>query len=163
MEIILVRHGIAADIGGAIRTDRDRPLTSEGRDETELVAKGLKRSGVKIEQLVSSPLLRARQTAEIFAEVYKLPNAEICDALAPGIDTQAIFSFLKAFKKVDAIALFGHEPDMGDLVQVLLGAEFAVPFKKAGACRIDVFDLPPTNGGVLKWFLPPKMARHMHK
>lgn len=163
MELILVRHGIAADIGGEIRSDRERPLTAEGRDETELVARGLKRAGVKIDQLVSSPLVRARQTAEIFAEVYKMDKPDICDALACGIDMQALFKFLKTLKKAESIALFGHEPDMGELAQTLLGAEFAIPFKKAGVCRIDVFDLPPTTGGILKWFLPPKLVRHMGK
>lgn len=163
MELILVRHGIAADIGGDIRTDRERPLTPDGRDETEQVARGLKRAGVKIDSLVSSPLVRARQTADIFADVYKLEKPEICDALAPGIDSAAIFAFLKNMRKVECVALFGHEPDMGELMQILLGAEFAVPFKKAGVCRVDVFDLPPTTGGILKWFLPPKLARHMAK
>ena len=57
MEIILVRHGIAADIGGEIRTDRERPLTPEGREETEQVARGLKRAGVKIDKMVSLSLI----------------------------------------------------------------------------------------------------------
>ena len=164
MNLILVRHGIALDVGGIIRTDRDRPLSPEGIEETELVARGLKKAGVKIDQLVSSPLIRARQTSDIFAEAYKLESAKICDALAPGIDASAIFTFLRQFQKTaESIAIFGHEPDMGDLVQILLGAEFSVPFKKAGVCRIDVFDMPPTTPGVLKWFVPPKMTRLLGK
>lgn len=164
MKLFLVRHGIALDgLNAEVKTDAQRPLTAEGIEETELVAKGLKRMGVRLDLLVSSPLVRARQTAEIFSDVFKMEKpTEICDALSPGVDTPQLFRFLKA-QKGEAIALFGHEPDMGELVQILLGAEFHVPFKKAGVCRIDLFDMPPSSPGVLKWFMPPKISRLLGK
>lgn len=131
MKLFLVRHGIAVDgLSAEIKSDAQRPLTPEGHEETELVARGLKKAGTKIELLVSSPLIRARQTAAIFADVYN-PDAkiEICEALAPGGSPGDIYKFLKG-TKADSVALFGHEPDMGELAQTLLGAEFGIPFKK---------------------------------
>lgn len=162
MKLFLVRHGIAVDgIGGEIKTDAQRPLTPEGREEAELVARGLKKSGTKLDLLVSSPLVRARQTAELFAEVFKL-EVLICDELAPGGEPSHLYRFLKD-KKGEAIALFGHEPDMSDLAQTLLKADFNIPFKKAAVCRIDVWDMPPTTPGLLKWFLPPKLSRQLSR
>ncbi len=161
MKLFLVRHGIAVDgIGGEIKTDAQRPLTAEGIEETELVAKGIKKLGVKLDLLVSSPYVRARQTAAIFSDVFKMEaELEICDALCPGMDTPQLFRFLKHHQKSHAIALFGHEPDMGELAQTLLQAEFPMPFKKAAVARIDIFDMPPTGPGILKWFMPPKVTR----
>lgn len=155
MKLFLVRHGIAVDgLSGEIRTDAQRPLTPEGRQEVELVAKGLRKQGSKLDLLVTSPLVRARQTAELYGEEFKL-EPEICPALAPGGEAEELFRFLKD-KKAESIALFGHEPDMGELAQYLLHAEFNIPFKKAGICRIDVWEMPPSSPGTLKWFLPPK-------
>lgn len=162
MKLFLVRHGIAVDgIGGEIKSDAQRPLTAEGHNETEQVAKGLKRTGVKIDLLVSSPLVRARQTAEIFKDVFKLEALEFCEALAPGGEPSEVFKFLQNHKKMECIALFGHEPDMGGLAQALLQADFSIPFKKAGVCRIDVNEMPPKYPGELKWFLPPKLSKHL--
>ncbi|MBX9685992.1 MAG: phosphohistidine phosphatase SixA [Candidatus Obscuribacterales bacterium] len=163
MKLFLVRHGIAVDsLSGEIKTDAQRPLTPEGREEVELVAKALKKSFGKLEVLISSPLVRARQTAEIFQEVMKVEAPEICQALAPAGDSSQVFSFLKT-KKAESIALFGHEPDMSELAQELLGSEFNIPFKKAGVCRIDIDELPPRGKGVLKCFLPPKLLRALFR
>lgn len=162
MKLFLVRHGIAVSgTGGDIVTDAERPLTEEGAQETLLVARGLKNAGVKLELLATSPLVRARQTAAIFADVFKL-DITICEALAPGGESSDLYRFLKG-KKAGAVALFGHEPDMSELVQTLLGAEFNMNFKKAGVCRIDVSDMPPTSPGVLRWFLPPRLSSLMLK
>ncbi len=161
MKIYLVRHGIAVDrIGGQIRCDAERPLTDEGREETERVALGLRKMGVRPEHLVSSPLVRARQTAEIFASVFDLKqHLSICEALSPSGKASQIFNFLADLKKVDEVALFGHQPDMTGLAQALLWApELDIPFKKAGCCRIDVYDMPPRTPGTLKWHLSPRIA-----
>ena len=165
MKIYLVRHGIASErIGGAILNDSMRPLTDEGRVETKAVVTGLKKLGVKPDLIVASPLVRARQTAEIFKEVLLVQSdMVICDALAPGGMPAAVFKFLQAQIKnsgnIDSIALFGHEPDVGHLAATLIGAEeIEIPFKKAGVCRVDVSSIPPTSPGYLKWFVTPKIA-----
>lgn len=165
MKIYLVRHGIAGQrIGGEITDDSLRPLTDEGRTETKVVGLGLRRIGVKPDLIVSSSLVRARQTAEILAEVFSVGReVRVCDALAPGGTASDLYKFLREFNKVEQVILVGHEPDMGRLAGTMLwaGPELDVPFKKAGVCRIDVTSIPPTSPGTLKWFITPKIASAM--
>ena len=168
MKIYLVRHGIATErIGGAVLNDSMRPLTDEGRQESKSVAQGLKRINVKPNFFVSSPLVRAKQTAEIFAEVLGGDSSEvkICDALAPGGSPSTLYKFLRELGNFQEVALFGHEPDIGMLAATLLDAahELRLPFKKAGVCRVDVYDLPPSTPGILKWFITPKIATILSK
>jgi phosphohistidine phosphatase len=167
MKLYLVRHATATErVGGAIRTDADRPLIDEGRKEAQIVAQAIRKMGVKGDAFVTSPLVRARQTAEIFSEVFggkdKLHFAE---ALAPGGSVGELYKELKGIKRADEIFLFGHMPDMTNLAATLLwcGDDFDMPFKKAGVCRIDIYDLPPTSPGTLKWFMTPKMAHSLTK
>lgn len=165
MKLYLVRHGIATQrLGGAITNDAQRPLTDEGRAETRVVAAALKRLGVKPEIFLTSPLVRARQTAEIFADVFGSGESlAYSDALAPGGTASDLYKALKGFPRVNEVFLFGHEPDMGRLAATLLwaGPELDMPFKKAGVCRIDVSSLPPGSPGTLKWFITPKLAALM--
>lgn len=162
MKVYLVRHGIAQErIGGAVLNDSMRPLTEEGRTETKEVAHGLKRLNVKPDLVVSSPLVRARQTAEIIREVLgTTEELKITDSLSPGGSASGVYKFLRQFNDVDEICLVGHEPDIGRLAGTLLwaGPELDIPFKKAGVCRIDVSDLPPTIPGTIKWFITPKIS-----
>lgn len=162
MKLYLVRHGIAVDrLSETIRTDFDRPLTSEGIHETEQVAEALRKLGVKPDLLVSSPLVRARQTAEIMAKKLDCREpVQICDALQPAGDPADLYKSL-AKTKANEIMFFGHEPDIGELALRLIhaGNNAALPFKKAGVCRIDVSYLPPSTPGILKWMITPKIAK----
>jgi phosphohistidine phosphatase len=161
MKVYLVRHGIAHDrIGGAIQNDFQRPLTEEGKKETHMVALALQKLDVQPDVIVTSPLIRAEQTAKILQEVLSsTQELAVTEALAPGGTTGAIFKFLEKFAQVQEICLVGHEPDIGRLAGQLLwcGPDFDMRFKKAGVCRIDLADLPPTSPGTLKWFITPKI------
>lgn len=161
MKLYLLRHGIAIDhIGGAISSDWERPLTKEGQIETKRVAEALHKLGVKADLVVSSPLVRAKQTAEIIFQVLaKGSEIQIADSLAPGGTASDLYKFLRPFSQANEIFLVGHEPDISRLAGILLwsGPDLYMPFKKAGICRIDIVDLPPTSPGVLKWFLTPKI------
>lgn len=165
MKIYLVRHGIAGDhIFGAPNADAQRRLTAEGKSETKDVAFGLKRIGINPKLIITSPLVRAKETAEIFHKVLGVKEELIItEALAPGSTANAVYKMLKQILKVhfvDEIMLAGHEPDMGYLAGNLLsqGSEMDIPFKKSAVCRIDVSDVPPTQPGTLKWFVTPKIA-----
>ncbi|MBI4534545.1 MAG: phosphohistidine phosphatase SixA [Candidatus Melainabacteria bacterium] len=162
MKLYLVRHGIATQrLGGSIVNDAQRPLTEEGLTETRLVSLGLKRLGVKLDLILTSPLVRAFQTAEIFAETFNAAQVmRVCDALAPGGTASDLYKTLREFKQAQEVFLVGHEPDMGRLAAMLLwaGPELDIPFKKAGVCRIDISNVPPTAPGTLKWFITPKIS-----
>jgi phosphohistidine phosphatase len=161
MKLYLTRHGIALDrIGGAIKNDFQRPLTQAGIDELGLVVKALKRLEVGADLVIASPLIRAKQTAEIIRLGLGTPQAlEISEALCPGAPTSDLFKALSQFTAFEQIFLVGHEPDMSRIAGTLLwcGAEFNMPFKKAGIARIDISDVPPSFPGRLKWFLTPKI------
>src|SRR5277367_1072415 len=161
MKIYLVRHGIATErIGGAILNDAMRPLTDEGRTETKDVANGLKRLGVRPDFYVTSPLVRAKQTAEICAEVLgKEAQIKVTDTLAPAGNVRQLYKFLRELGSFEEAMLFGHEPDIGMLTASLLdSSELQIPFKKAAVCRVDIYDMPPTAPGTLKWFITQKIA-----
>lgn len=162
MKLYLVRHGIATQhLGGNVKSDAQRPLTEEGRAETKIVAQALKRLGVKPDLVVTSPLVRAYQTAEILLDVLSgSQKLEYCDALAPGGTASELYKFLRDYKTANEVFLVGHEPDMGRLAATILwaGPEIDIPFKKAGVCRIDISSLPVSEPGILKWFITPKIA-----
>ncbi|RTL45139.1 MAG: phosphohistidine phosphatase SixA [Candidatus Melainabacteria bacterium] len=163
MKVYLVRHGIAQErLGGAILNDSQRPLTDEGKSEMKQVGHALKRLNVKPDVIVSSPLVRAKQTAEIIRDVLNFEDElKITDTLAPGGSPSSVYKYLKQFAHVDEIFLVGHEPDIGMLVSNMLwaAADVHFPFKKGAVCRVDVYDLPATSPGVMKWFMTPKMAK----
>ncbi len=163
MKVYLVRHGIAQErLGGAVLNDSQRPLTDEGKSEMKQVAHALKRLNVKPDIIVASPLIRAKQTAEIIRDGLGLSDElKITDTLAPGGSPSSVYKFLKQFTHVEEMFLVGHEPDVGMLVANMLwaGSDVHIPFKKGAVCRVDVYDLPSTSPGVLKWLMTPKMAK----
>jgi len=120
--------------------------------------------GVSFDQILTSPLVRARQTAEIIAEGMstKAPLAT-CDALAPGRTPAQVIEELGRYAQRDRIALVGHEPGIGELAARLVGVRAAIEFKKGAICRIDVETLPPARPGHLRWFATAKMLRLIAK
>lgn len=165
MKIYLMRHASAVErLGGAIVNDSQRPLTEEGRQEARSVANALKKLNARPNFIVSSPLVRTRQTADIIQEVLGIEGElKIADGLAPGGTASEVFKNLKKLPPFEEILLVGHEPDIGRISAdlMLAGPEVMLPFKKAAVIRVDVQDLPPSWPGTLKWFLNPKIANMM--
>jgi phosphohistidine phosphatase len=160
--LYLVRHAIAAERGEEWPDDSKRPLTERGIARFRECVAGLSQLDVAIDEIFTSPLIRAKQTAEILAAgVTGKPPVKLLDALAPGNTATAVMSQLAKQAKRRRIALVGHEPDLGELAAHLLGAQRAVPFKKGGICRIDVETLTSRRAGSLIWFATPKMLRHL--
>ena len=159
-ELYLIRHGLAGERGPEWPDDSKRPLTDEGLSRLRKEARGLRQLDVGFDVIVTSPLVRTRQTADVFAEVLatKAPIVS-SDALAPaGSPASVIQEIAKHARKV-RVALVGHEPNLGELAAQLIQARSALSFKKGGICRID-FEVPPPKGvGSLIWFLPPKLLR----
>lgn len=158
--LYLIRHAVAADRGDTYPDDNLRPLTREGIQRWKRQVRGLLALGVELDLVLTSPLARARQTAEILAAgVIDRPRVETLEELAPGCTAAATLQALAGYQKFRHVALVGHEPEMGALAARILGAKGSMPFKKGAVCRIDVDSLPPSKAGTLCWFLPPKALR----
>lgn len=163
LQLFLVRHAIAAERGPNYPDDRKRPLTNAGALRFKQVVEGLRTLDVKPTLVLSSPLVRAMQTAELFvAGIGGKPRLETLEALAPGGRTAAIFEALAKYgKKAEAIALVGHEPDLGELAARLLRARGTIDFKKGAVCCLDLDGATPTGPGTLRWLLPPRALRKL--
>ena len=162
MQLYIVRHAIAALREKWIGPDADRPLTHAGRARMRQAARGLRTLNVKADLIVSSPLVRCVQTAEIVAREFKHKSPiEICPALAPGLHPEAVFQFLAGFPDARQTFLVGHEPDLGNFVLTLIGGAHAdsFPMRKGGVCRVDIQQLPPEGPGTLVWAATPRMLR----
>lgn len=162
LRLYLVRHAIAAERGEAWPDDSKRPLTSKGITRMRAVARGLRELDVTLDAILTSPLERAKQTAELLAASMKpAPPVMILEALAPGVAPAQVAEGLAPFRKARRIALVGHEPGLGELAAWLIGANAPLSFRKGGVCRIDVMAFPPSGAGQLVWFATPKMLRRL--
>jgi phosphohistidine phosphatase len=163
-ELYLIRHAVAEERGDAWPDDSRRPLSEDGIAKMKKNARGLVRIGVVFDVVLTSPLVRARQTAEIVAAAYSTrPPIVVIESLSTEGSTQAVITDLEAQSRRGRIALVGHEPNIGELAAKLAGARRAFEFKKGAVCRIDVESLPPAGPGTLKWFLTPRIMRELRK
>jgi len=162
LELYLIRHGVAAERGKEWPDDSKRPLTPEGISKLRKSARALNALDVGFDQIVTSPLVRTRQTADVFAEELKdHPPVATSDALAPAGSAASVMQEITRHVRKPRLALVGHEPNLGELAAQLIGARTPLEFKKGGICRIDFDMLPPKGGGLLRWFLTPKMLRRL--
>jgi phosphohistidine phosphatase len=160
--LYLVRHAIAAEGGDAWPDDTKRPLTSKGAARFRKVVRGLRQMNVTVDLVLTSPLVRARQTADILAEGLKpAPTIAVTATLSPGSSPAQTAEALAQFRKARRIALVGHEPGLGELAAWLIGASAPVEFKKGGVCRIDAPAVPPQGSGRLVWHATPRMLKKL--
>jgi phosphohistidine phosphatase len=160
LELYLIRHGVAADRGPEWPDDSKRPLTPAGIQRLRREAHALNELKIGFDQIITSPLVRTRQTADVFAaELETKPAVAASDALSPASTPPAVIQELTKFVRKQRIALVGHEPNLGELAASLIGAKRPLEFKKGGICRIDLDALPPKGAGHLRWFVTPKMLR----
>lgn len=163
-ELYLIRHGLAEERGDAWPDDAKRPLTAEGKTALKKSARGLTRLGVGFDVILTSPFVRARQTAEaISSELAERPGLVSVESLTPSGSFQAVLNDLEKQAKRRRIAIVGHEPSLGELAARLAGIRRPLEFKKGAVCRIDLKTLPPAGPGALRWFLTPKMLRALGK
>jgi phosphohistidine phosphatase len=159
-QLYLIRHGLAEGRGTAWPDDARRPLTERGMTRLRKEVRALDAMGVALDAVLTSPLVRSRQTAEIVASGFDpRPPVVLVEALAPGGSAVAVIAALGQQSKRERLALVGHEPGLGELAARLIGARRPIPFKKGAICRIDVDEFPPATSGTLRWFLTPKMLR----
>ena len=161
IELYLVRHAIAAERGPKYPDDRLRPLTPAGAKKFGEAVPGLLEMDVVIDFVLTSPLVRARETATILAAGLKpKPALAEIEALAPGGRHPAVIEAIKTHtKRHRRLALVGHEPDLGELASRLIGARGNIEFKKGAVCLIEVDGNTPGGPGTLRWMLPPRALR----
>ena len=152
MQLYFLRHG-EADWPHWTRPDDERPLTDFGKKEVRQVGKFLKRLDVKPNLIVTSPLPRALQTAEIAAEQLKA-KLQQDKALEPGFGITGLRTLLERHPS-RALMLVGHEPDFSSVISALTGA--SLKLSKAGVALVDLD--PETEKGRLLWLFSPKLAR----
>jgi phosphohistidine phosphatase len=167
VNLYLLRHGIAAAKDDpAFESDSERPLTSKGIKKFRKAARGIEALGLSLDAILSSPLLRARQTADVVAEILGEESAvDEIPALAPDSSPQQLLAELGDYQDKEHVMLVGHEPFLGKLAGFLLtsknDSDVRIPLRKGGLCRIEVDAIPPTQLGQMHWLLTPKQLRRM--
>ena len=154
MRLYFFRHALAVDNTDGKLTDAERPLTSRGVARTEQAARFLEALGVRPGVLYSSPLVRARETADVLGERLKLPVKERAE-LAPGFDVGALARLVEGLGESDEVMLVGHEPDFSSTIAALTGVGNVV-VKKGGLARVDVHATGPLQGSLV-WLLTPRI------
>lgn len=158
MNMYLMRHAIAVSTDREI-DDSQRPLTEIGRNKLIHIARNLKRMGVKFDFIITSPYLRARQTAEIVAHVLEIKPKHIHDSenLTPLGFADRLIDEINAMGDIKNLLLVGHEPFLSQLIGVLVAGDASIDIgmKKAGVCRISLQQLTHERCATLKWLLPP--------
>jgi phosphohistidine phosphatase len=162
MRLYLLRHAIAHERDRA-RWPRDslRPLTAAGERRFRKAAHGLAQSLPRSAVILTSPYVRARQTAELLASVARLKSPENCAALAADESVSKVFAALANLGDEDLL-LVGHEPGLGKLLSSALAgdeARFAVEFKKGGAACVEFRGRALPGRAKLLWMLPPRVLR----
>jgi phosphohistidine phosphatase len=154
MRLFLLRHGIAEDGSPHLR-DFDRALTERGRAELQLIARGMRHLDVAPEPILSSPLLRAKQTAELVAPLLG-GTVKLAEELSSGADFGALQRLIGRHSDAEALMLVGHEPGLASLAAALVGAHpGTLVLKKAGLVRIDLDGHAEPRAGQLRWLLTP--------
>jgi phosphohistidine phosphatase len=164
MRLYIVRHGIAVPHSSFGISEEDRPLTQEGIDKMKKAAEGLQVLAVVPEVVLSSPLPRALQTAEIVvAACKKNVPLKLLPALAPGGNRSEIYRELATHANLESIMLVGHQPSLGEIAgEIAFGTpNHYLELKKGGACALDLERVKPVPRGSLLWLVTPSILRQV--
>lgn len=166
MDCVLFRHGIAAERDKWEGPDAARPLTERGAKRVAQAAAGLGRLEVQPTHVLSSPLIRAIETAKIAHSVLRVRSAmRIVDELLPDAPPNKLLLILHDLPPESCVLCIGHEPHLGMAASVFLSgrASASFPLKKAGACLIELSTPAKSGRGLLRWWLTPSQLRAIGK
>jgi phosphohistidine phosphatase len=160
MRLLFIRHAIALPAPRGMR-DEDRPLSAEGQRRFGETARRLAQAARKPVAILTSPHLRAQQTATLVAQAWGHLRPIVVPALVDG-DWPGICRALETFKNADTVALVGHESWLSTLTARFLGSpnHRAFDYRKGGAALIEATDLTECKGTLL-WFIPPRIFRRL--
>ena len=143
-----------------MKRDLERSLTSTGRKEVEKISESIERLGVEFDEIASSPLPRAKETAQIIAKRQKKAKFLVWDELGPEGDRRAMLARLAKMGHEHKVLLVGHEPYLTNVVAEVIGARAGtVLLKKAGLVRVKVTAFVPSAKGELRWLLSPRVLK----
>ncbi len=159
MQVYLLRHGVAEE-GRAGASDADRALTQDGRRKLRQVLKAAAEAGVQPALILSSPLKRAVQTAEMARKALGYKNEILrTKALIPSSSVEQVWEEIRVHRDEASLMLVGHNPLFDNLAAYLLGRqEVQIDFKKGAILRIDLENFPAEPRGILRWYLTAKLA-----
>ncbi len=158
-KLYFLRHGLAGQHGDPqYKDDSLRPLTPQGRDKMHGAALGMQAMGLLFDAFLSSPYLRAQETAEIVAEAYHIKKKEIFlteNLLPPASIEELLKEIHSQFPKAKNILLVGHEPHLSQMISTLLESDRPLPidFKKGALCSVTLQQAQPHPSAVLNWLL----------
>lgn len=162
MDLFVVRHAIAEEHDpDRWPGDRDRPLTDEGVERFRQTARALARIVEPPQLVLTSPLARARQTADLLASDASWPAPGSTEALEPGAIASDLIEILAARGELDGVCMVGHEPDLGVLVSTLVAGDGHgfVAMKKGGVALVAIDGRPAAGAARLRWLLTPRVVQ----
>jgi len=165
MKLLIIRHGEAENREAFAKTCPDdglRPLTRSGRKRMKKAASGLKTIAPTVDSLVSSPLMRALETAEILAETFDVKVTQIGE-LAPSRRVSGVLKWLQKQQADATVILVGHEPQLGLLASWLMTGldEPIMELKKGSACLLEFTDEVRSGRAMLRWALTARQLRRL--
>ncbi len=168
MELFIIRHAIAEPLGKPNEfSDERRALTDEGRTRMREIVKGLTKLDAQIDLIITSPLVRAIETAEIVSTGLGLSKKDMRQTLnlAPGGSIEGLFAEIKTHSEVQAVALVGHQPDLGNIISKIISDEgdAAIQLKKGSVCCLNISETVPALRGEVAWLLAPRQLRLLGK
>ncbi|MDE2028067.1 MAG: histidine phosphatase family protein [Candidatus Omnitrophica bacterium] len=167
MELYFLRHGLAGQHGDPkYKDDSLRPLTAEGVEKMHRESLGMKALDLKFDCILSSPYLRARQTAETVAKIYNIKKEDIHlteNLLEPACAKELLAEIRRRFPKKEHFLLVGHEPHLTELISSFLesGKELMIDLKKGGLCSLSLHEPWDDPDAVLNWLLTPSQLTCM--
>jgi phosphohistidine phosphatase len=166
MDLFVLRHGEAGKTIPSGSSDSKRPLTVAGEKEMAIISKALRKMGVRLDVILTSPLKRARQTADIVAKEFRAQNKlRQVRELAPEGNKNTLYQSLTSFKEGTSLLLVGHNPYLSELVSEVVTNDSSVrlDLKKGGIVRIRIIAAAPKLKGELRWLLTPRLAKLISK
>ncbi len=157
MNLYIIRHAIAVEEDSSSE-DSQRALTDKGSKKMRQIAKGLRILGSEFDMILSSPYVRARETAEILGDVFKVKEQiSFSNNLVPMGNPDLLIAEINEKYSVDSLAIVGHEPYLTALISLLIGQGSPVDLnlKKGGVCRLSTDDLHHLRHATLEWLLTP--------
>lgn len=164
MDLYIMRHGNAVNVGKAgVQRDADRMLSEKGRERTAEVATGLGKLDCRPAHIASSPLVRARETAEIVRD-HLVPGQQIdtIEEFACGSDLKAVLRWLRTCEG-ESVLLVGHMPDVNELAALCMArdASPSLVFRTAAVCSLTFHQTVARGTAVLNWHLQPSALRRL--